>query len=83
MWAVLGYMTALGGDNGAMESACESCGRDALETHRAALDDFLASATDIQRFQIANRLGLTSERIDDARLCADCAAEAVQWANVD
>jgi len=67
----------------AMELACESCGRRAAEADRGALDDFLAAATDIQRFQVVNRLNLPTERVDDAILCPDCVAAAIQWANVD
>lgn len=64
-----------------MSLTCSSCGAPADD--RGALDEFLASASDIQRYQIANRLRISEEAINDAPLCADCVTAAVQWANVD
>ena len=66
-----------------MSDRCESCGFVIGSGGRGALDFFLLSASDIQRFQVANRLGISEESVEDAALCSDCAAAAVQWANVD
>lgn len=62
---------------------CESCGAPARPDDRRVLDEFLVTAIDIQRFQVANRLGIADDAVDEAVLCADCAAAATQWANVD
>lgn len=63
--------------------ACAACGAPAAEDDRAGLDAFLRTASEIQHFQVANRLGVAGDDLPGAVICQDCAAAAAQWANVE